>query len=222
MARRNLYEILGVGPDASDGEIRAAFRRLTRELHPDRFTGEERRRAEERFQEITEAFNVLSRPHLREKYDAELARGRTEAPRDPREVARLLAARGAQQLREGNLPGALETLDMAIRHDDGNARAHYFYGLALQRVPGRTKEAARHLERAAALEPTNPTIAAEAARIFLALGMQARARRFAEQALSLDPTNAKASGVLAEVEGAAASEGGSGLLGGLLGKRGRA
>ena len=57
----SLYDILGVERDATEAQIRKAFRKLTFEHHPDRFSGDARAKAEERFQEITEAFNVLSR-----------------------------------------------------------------------------------------------------------------------------------------------------------------
>ena len=67
------YDTLGVEPDATDDEIRSAFRKLTREQHPDRFVGNDRQKAEERFQTITEAFNVLSRPESREKYDVDMS-----------------------------------------------------------------------------------------------------------------------------------------------------
>ena len=69
----SLYDILGVERDATEAHIRKAFRKLTFEHHPDRFSGDARAKAEARFQEITEAFNVLSRPESREKYDADLA-----------------------------------------------------------------------------------------------------------------------------------------------------
>ena len=64
-----LYDTLGVERDASDKDIRKAFRRLALKHHPDRFAGDERGVAEEHFQGITEAFNVLSHPESREKYD---------------------------------------------------------------------------------------------------------------------------------------------------------
>ena len=62
MAHRiTLYDTLGVKSDASEQDIRAAFRRLTRDHHPDRFSGPKRQAAEQRFQAITDAriFNIL-------------------------------------------------------------------------------------------------------------------------------------------------------------------
>jgi molecular chaperone DnaJ len=60
---RDLYEILGVARDASDDEIKRAYRRRARELHPD--TGGD----EEEFKELTTAYEVLRNPQARTNYD---------------------------------------------------------------------------------------------------------------------------------------------------------
>jgi curved DNA-binding protein len=64
---KDYYEILGVAPGAGDEEIRSAFRRLARMYHPDK-TGNNRE-AEDRFKEINEAYEVLSDPERRDRYD---------------------------------------------------------------------------------------------------------------------------------------------------------
>jgi molecular chaperone DnaJ len=65
-AERDYYELLGVARDASEGEIKKAFRRLARELHPDVSDAPD---AEERFREVVEAYEVLSKTETRELYD---------------------------------------------------------------------------------------------------------------------------------------------------------
>src|ERR1700760_2853815 len=64
---QNFYEILGVSRDADPADIQRAYRRLARQHHPDvnKTSG-----SEERFKEIAEAYDVLSDPELRRKYDA--------------------------------------------------------------------------------------------------------------------------------------------------------
>lgn len=212
----NLYDILGVERDATDAQIRSAFRKLTFKHHPDRFAEDERQPAEERFQGITEAFNVLSRPDSRKKYDEELAQGQpggSGAAMDPKELARKLAAKGAQTLKEGRVTDALSELKSALDHDQNCSRAHYFMGLGLSKVGGRDKEALRHLESAVQLEPGNAIMLSEAAALALAVGMKARAQRFAEEALGFDPTNSKAAKVLEASQDGDETEGGDGFLG---------
>jgi molecular chaperone DnaJ len=63
---RDYYELLGVARDASEGEIKKAFRGLARELHPDVSEAPD---AEERFREVVEAYEVLSKSETRELYD---------------------------------------------------------------------------------------------------------------------------------------------------------
>jgi molecular chaperone DnaJ len=63
---RDYYELLGVGREASEGEIKRAFRRLARELHPDVSEAPD---ADERFREVVEAYEVLSRTETRDLYD---------------------------------------------------------------------------------------------------------------------------------------------------------
>ncbi len=65
---RDYYEVLGVGRDAGETEIKKAFRRLARELHPD--TNSDDPHAEEKFKEAAEAYEVLSDATRRRQYDA--------------------------------------------------------------------------------------------------------------------------------------------------------
>ncbi len=195
--RKTMYDLLNVGPDATEQEIRSAFRKLAQNNHPDRFHGDQRKRAEKSFQEITEAFNVLSRPDRRKEYDRELEKGGdSQTVLDPAEISRRLAAKGAQAFRSGQFPQAKQLLEQALDNLETNSRAHYFLALTQVQIKGQEREALRHLERAAQLEPDNPTILAEAGRLCLAAGMKVRAQRFADRALTFDPTSARAQEVL--------------------------
>ncbi len=67
MAQKDYYKVLGVSPEASDDDIRKAYRRLAKEHHPDRHGGS--KAAEEKFKEISEAYEVLGDAEKRKQYD---------------------------------------------------------------------------------------------------------------------------------------------------------
>lgn len=68
MANQDYYETLGVARDASDAEIKRAYRQKAKEIHPDR-NPENRSRAEEEFKRVAEAYEVLSDPQKHARYD---------------------------------------------------------------------------------------------------------------------------------------------------------
>ncbi|MBR2644619.1 MAG: molecular chaperone DnaJ [Clostridia bacterium] len=66
-SKRDYYEVLGVDKNASDADIKSAFRKKAKNCHPDLHPGDAAKEAE--FKELNEAYEVLSDPEKREKYD---------------------------------------------------------------------------------------------------------------------------------------------------------
>ncbi len=69
MSKRDYYDVLGVSKNASEADLKKAYRRMAMKYHPDRNTGDEAVEAEKNFKEVKEAYEVLSEPQKRAAYD---------------------------------------------------------------------------------------------------------------------------------------------------------
>ncbi len=69
MTKRDYYDTLGVDREASEEDIKKAFRKLARQHHPDVHSGDQKKSAEEKFKEINEAYEILSDQEKRRRYD---------------------------------------------------------------------------------------------------------------------------------------------------------
>src|SRR5438128_158150 len=96
---RDYYETLGVKRNASDNEIKSAYRKLARQYHPDRNPGD--KQAEANFKEVQEAYDVLSDKNKRAQYD----RFGTAGPRGFRESG------GGPEFHWGPGPGGFQEMD---------------------------------------------------------------------------------------------------------------
>src|SRR5487761_2625920 len=69
MAKRDYYEVLGVPKNASEDDIKKAYRKLAMKHHPDRNQGDDAKKSEEKFKEAKEAYEMLSDAQKRAAYD---------------------------------------------------------------------------------------------------------------------------------------------------------
>lgn len=83
---QDYYETLGIPRDADDQAIKAAYRKLARQWHPDLHSGKDKTKAEEKFKEINEAYEVLSDSQKRERYDRLGSNWRSGDPFNPGDV----------------------------------------------------------------------------------------------------------------------------------------
>ncbi len=180
---KDYYVVLGVAQNSTEKQIRQRFLELARERHPDRFQGAEKVKAEEEFQEITEAFNVLTDRERRRLLDSELSRPSLAQQGTAEEAARVYIARGLESLRAGDVTQAIENLEQATREAPTSAKAWYSLGVASQRRPGGKGRARAAFAKACEFEPMNAKYLKEAAKAFDSGGMYAEAARLYKEAL---------------------------------------
>lgn len=106
-----LYDDLGVSPDASAQELKAAYRRLAYAHHPDRNHGSAA--SAERFKRISAAYAVLADPLQRRDYDDELHTVRAPAPRPRETSSKPSGARAAAEAREAERRAAQQAQQQA-------------------------------------------------------------------------------------------------------------
>ena len=198
--RRSYYEILGVQQSASTAEIQDSFRRLARERHPDRYSGSARVIAEREFQAITEAYNVLSQPDQRARYDQGVSGGGPSAKTDPKEISRALLGKAVGAVRAKDFERAEGLFRQAIAHDAQSARGLHLFAQFLVTHRGRLDEALRLIDQALKLDAMNPEVLLDASRMFARAGMTARAARLARTAAALLPGDEAVESWLKQIE----------------------
>ena len=210
----NYYEILGVDRSASDQEIRDRFRKLARENHPDRYRGPDKADAERKFQTLTEAVNVLTNSAKRRQHDDQLVGGGPRGPADFAQVAKAYLSKGAKAFKDGDMRGAYENFDMAVKHNPQDAKAFHYLAMAAARIPAYTRQAVQAIESAVQREPMNPLSLKDAGMLCKRAGLLAKAERYFEETLKWDASNLDAQTGLAELrETKEAGKGGFSIFG---------
>ncbi len=196
---KDYYAILGVPRNATPEQIRNRFLELARTDHPDRYQGAERSEAEQRFQAITEAFNILSSPDRRRRHDIELARPDTGSQQEEQRLVRFYLEAGVRYYRERNYAQAAEAFDRAVGADPKNAQAWHHFAQAAALVPRYRARALEAIAQACALSPMNPTYLKLAGKIHFEAGKYEEAERYYNEALSWGGEDTKVAAALEEI-----------------------
>jgi len=199
---KDFYVILGISRTAAPQDIKKRFLELARERHPDRFKGEEKQKAELEFQDITEAFNVLSDPVRRRQLDAELNRpSGAPKPYDNSEIVRVYLNRGIRSYKEGKWLEAATHFDRATQTDPKNVQAWHHLALTCMKEERWNSKAQEAIDRALALEPQNVAYLKLAGKIYTTGGMAARAKQYYNDALKVGGPDAAVRKALEELGG---------------------
>jgi curved DNA-binding protein CbpA len=191
------YQLLGVTPQAEVSDIRAAYVRLAKERHPDKFSDPtEKEKAQLFFQDLTTAFNTLSNETRRREYDAERERPKPQTLED---IARDAYEKSGPAYEQGDYEGALTFLQTAVHHVPQEPQYH----IALGRMMGRFKTTARKgievMEKASHAFPQNALVWYELALLYNSQGLKLRAQKAVESAQRLAPRDSRISRLAAEL-----------------------
>jgi tetratricopeptide (TPR) repeat protein len=148
--RASPFEKLGLLPDASDAEIRAAYMELAKQTHPDRYAGTShvvRGLAEQAFREITRAYDLLCDPQQREAYRADPlrdARNTRAAAEGQRALeAEMAFQKGEARLRAYDWAGALAHFERAVELYPGEGEYLAYCGWSYYLAHGHDEEVLR-------------------------------------------------------------------------------
>jgi len=180
--------VLALPRNATPEQVRMRFRALARERHPDRFSGEDRARAELEFQEITAAFNVLASPERRRAHDLELARPAAAAAAaggtDQSRLARFHLEAGVAFYRDANYFAAAESFERVTALEPKSHQAWHHLAQSLAHQKTFLPRAIEAITRACELSPVNVGYLKLAGRLNAEAGLPDRAEQYYNQAIT--------------------------------------
>lgn len=213
---KDFYSLLQLPRTANSREIKQRFRELARERHPDRFTGDEKAKAEIEFQAITEAFNVLMDPVTRRQHDLELDRPSQAAlQHDPTQLLRVYLNRGIRAYKAGNFAEAGDNFTRATQSDPKSYQAWHHLALTCAKEERWLPKAQEAITKACEIRPNHIPYLKLAGKIFARSGMASRAKQYYNEAINLggsDPTIRQALKALGEAPSGAEDAKGKGGL----------
>jgi curved DNA-binding protein CbpA len=207
----NYYEMLEVGPEARDDQVKEAYHTFARKYHPDRFhrsSGGLRGRLDSAFAQVARAYETLGNPAARAAYDAQLSStsggagasagsGGKTANQNRAEAS---FQQGLSAAKANQPEQALRFFAEAASLEPRNGRYRAEYGRALIAQPQTRRIAEIELKAAISLEPNNGDYRLMMAELYKALGQPRRAAGEIEKALAVDPRNEAARKLLSTLK----------------------
>jgi curved DNA-binding protein CbpA len=187
----NYYQILGVGADASQDDIKKSYFRLARKFHPDLFSRElpkeDTHKIDAVFGHITKAYQTLSDEKRKRDYDKELS---SPPPDDRKNVVREAEKRfrqGKTLFDQGRYDEALVFLEQSVRLSQEKARNYILLAMTQTKLHVYRKEAEKNFIRATRLEPWNAEAYVGLGVLYKKEGLHIKAKKQFERALQIDP-----------------------------------
>ena len=198
---QNSYMVLGLNPSAKLPEIRTAYYRLAKMIHPDKYRREDPdllRRIEKAFTDLAQAHESIKTPEARSGYDLRLRQiekekasadtGSGEAGTQGTQAAGDFERGFALQL-EGEFEAAVPFLARAAYYEPKNARYRAYYGKALSADDDQRHKAEKELATAVQLEPGSTTFRLMLAEFLIKYKMIKRAEGELNRLLEMSPGN---------------------------------
>lgn len=205
----NPFDILEIPSDASPEDIKAAYHRLAKQWHPDRFTGPAKVEAESKFRDLAEAFSTLKDPAKRLALLQQTPRSATPSPAPPARDAEPTQERtpedwatmAREAFDQGKVEQARALIHYAIRLDEGKPQYHTLLASILEREGGDLRAAVKALEAAIRLDPKDVESHLRLAALFQTLGLTARSQGHLQAARDIAPNHPKVRGATAPPRG---------------------
>jgi len=211
------YQVLGIGKQASEEDIKKAYFQLARKFHPDRFdrsvSPAERVKIEDVFDKITKAYHTLTNRELRKVYDIRMpAAGADSGTKDVLKKADTKFRQAKTLYSQGRFEDAVILLEEVVRLNRTKGTYFLLLGLTETKIPAFHKRAEEHLLKAIELEPWNPECYVGLGILYKQEGMNLKATKQFQKALEYDAEHETALRELAALGGGKKKTGLKGLL----------
>jgi curved DNA-binding protein CbpA len=213
----NYYQILGIGKQATEEDVKKAYFQLARKYHPDRFSRSlpagDRVKIEDVFDKITKAYRTLTSRELRKVYDIKTpAAGAEEKGKDAHKTADTKFRQAKTLYGQGRYEDAVILLEEAIRLNKTKGDYYLLSALTQMKIPAFRKKSEEHFLKAIELEPWNPECYVGLGILYKQEGMTLKATKLFQKALEYDDEHETALRELEALTGGRKKTGLKGLL----------
>lgn len=211
----SLYEVLSVPPEANQQEIQAAYHKMAKQYHPDRFqsyefSAETRGKAEQAFTCINKAYVTLKDPVFRADYDEKRLvreskveaglKARAAKHSEDERTAEALYHDGRALLAKGDFEKAIERLKGCVWLDPEKAVYHHYLGVAESEMPKLRKSAEQHLLKAIELSKMTTASRIELAKLYVKVELWRKAEQQLQELMRWDPQNHEVQKLFSELK----------------------